>query len=87
MRMLCLAEAVGPACSCRGGPPNGDIEIRAAEVVETPAAAKSMQTPERWVPAELAKAQAVDPELAVICGWRLDSEDPPPWVTSLNIAR
>ena len=56
-------------------------------MVETPAAAESVQTPEHWVSAELAKAQAVDPELAMICGWRLDSEDPLHGVTSLNIAK
>ena len=47
--------------------------------METPAPAESVQTPEYWVPAELAKTQAVYPQLAVICWWRLDSEDTPPW--------
>ena len=76
--MLCLGEDVGPVF-CHGGPPNGDLENRAAEVVVTPAAAQSVQILGDWAPAELVKAQAVDPELAVICGWRLNSEDPPPW--------
>ena len=65
-----LSRRSGRTCVFyRGGPPSGDLENRADEVVETKTAAESVQSPEYWVPAELAKAQAVDPELTVICGW------------------
>ena len=57
---------------CRGGPPNGDLDNRATEVMGTPAVAESVQTDGDWVPTELAKAQAEDPELAAICGRRID---------------
>ena len=64
-----LSQRSGRTCVfCRRGLPNRDLENRTAEVVVTPAAAKSVQTPGDWTPAELAKAQAVDPELTLICG-------------------
>ena len=38
-----------------------------------------MDTHETWAPREMEKTQAVDPELAVVYGWRVNSEEPHPW--------
>lgn len=65
--MLCLVEVVGPAC-CREEPHYESPENRTADVVRTPAAVESIDIPGAWVPAELTKAQAVDPELDVVYG-------------------
>ena len=56
-----------------------NAEARDAGVLEEPSAVKPADVVEAWNPAELAAAQAIDLELAVVYGWRLESEDPSPW--------
>ena len=63
----------------RGDPSLENLEYRVAEVIRTPVVAETVDTHDTWALAKLSKAQAVDPELAVVYGWRADSEYPPPW--------
>ena len=56
----------------RGG---GGVKTRVTAVVETPSADGPVS--EIWNPSELAAAQATDAELAVVHGWRIESEEHP----------
>ena len=53
------------------------METRDTGVVETPSAGSTVS--EVWNPIELVAAQATDPELAVVHGWRIESEELHPW--------
>ena len=61
---------------CQSGVDGGEVEDKVTGVVETPSAGSTVS--EVWKPIELAAAQATDPELAVVHGWRTESEELPP---------
>lgn len=61
---------------CSEGVDYESLENRGMEVVRTPPVRGSIDATGALVPSELASAQTIDSNLAVVYGWRVDSIDP-----------